>query len=111
MGWVGFDLDQTLAEWPNGQGVRAIGAPVPAMVQRVKALLNDGRDVRIFTARVSSPLLYDFHDNQLCLIRTWCMEVFGRELPITCIKDYECDYFYDDRARQVEVNTGRVIGE
>ena len=51
-GWIGVDLDGTLAEYNGWQGPANIGAPIPAMVERVKAWLEEGRDVRIFTARV-----------------------------------------------------------
>jgi hypothetical protein len=55
MGWIGIDLDGTLAKWGEGYNVdvERIGDPVPSMVGRVKRLLEDGEDVRIFTARVA----------------------------------------------------------
>ena len=60
MGWIGVDLDGTLALWGTKDphttfihyDVTRIGAPIPAMVDRVKALIAAGEDVRIFTARV-----------------------------------------------------------
>lgn len=44
-GWIGVDLDGTLAEyhgWDDGR----IGAPIPKMVQRVKQWLAEGKEVR-----------------------------------------------------------------
>jgi hypothetical protein len=104
--WIGVDLDGTLAEyhgWANG----AIGAPVPAMVARVKALLAAGYDLRIFTARVagSDRALEDAR------IRAWCTEHLGCVLPTTAVKDYGCIGYFDDRALQVEPNTGRLVGD
>ena len=51
-GWIGIDLDGTLAEYDGWKGVEHIGKPIPSMVERVKAWIIEGKDVRIFTARV-----------------------------------------------------------
>lgn len=112
-GWIGVDLDGTLAHYDGWQGPTHIGAPIPAMVERVKRWLAEGRDVRIFTARVS-------HDESMprikeaaaamTAIRKWCAEHLGRELRITNVKDYAMIELWDDRAVQVEPNTGRPIG-
>ena len=51
-GWIGVDLDGTLAEYDGWVGPQHIGKPVPLMVDRVKRMLDYGEDVRIFTARV-----------------------------------------------------------
>ncbi len=55
-GWLGVDLDGTLAEYDKFRGHEHIGAPIPAMVERVKALIASGFEVRIFTARVAEPV-------------------------------------------------------
>ncbi len=44
-------------------------------------------------------------------IRDWCKEHIGKVLPITCIKDFSMHELYDDRAIQVEQNTGRLMSE
>jgi hypothetical protein len=54
-GWVGVDLDGTLATYNTWEGPEHIGEPIPEMVERVKAWRRDGRAVRIFTARVFAP--------------------------------------------------------
>ncbi len=54
-GWLAVDLDGTLAEYDKFRGHDHIGAPIPAMVERVKALIASGFEVRIFTARVADP--------------------------------------------------------
>ena len=55
MVWIGVDLDGTLARYEQYEGPMSIGEPIPEMVDRVKAWLAAGREVRIFTARVSDP--------------------------------------------------------
>ena len=54
--WVGVDLDGCLAHydgWDDGK----IGKPVPLMLARVKGLLAQGQQVKIFTARAGVPEL------------------------------------------------------
>ena len=55
MGWIGVDLDGTLAEhyWPakGDYDPTRIGDPIPMMVERVRGWLAEGREVRVFTAR------------------------------------------------------------
>lgn len=121
-GWIGVDLDGTLAFYDKWQGPQHIGAPIPAMVARVKAWLADGRDVRIFTARVDGgtvALSMGNADGESCrnvslvegYIKQWCLEHIGRELPVTCKKDYGMVELWDDRAVQVIPNTGRTIAD
>jgi len=105
MGWIGVDLDGTLANYSHWEGEEHIGAPVPAMVSRVKAWLNAGEDVRIFTARVANG------PAQLEHIKRWCLEHLGRILPITNVKDFGMAILWDDRCVQVGMNTGRRVGE
>lgn len=49
-GWIGVDLDATLAEYYGYQGPIHIGPPVPKMLQRVKEWLAAGITVKIMTA-------------------------------------------------------------
>jgi hypothetical protein len=108
--WVGVDLDSTLAVYDTFISPTHIGEPIPAMVERVQKLLMSGVEVKIFTARVSDadPLV---RLAVIDAIEQWCLLHIGRALPVTCIKDYGMQILYDDRARHVEPNTGRVIGE
>lgn len=106
-GWIGVDLDGTLAHSaPKNRsfGPSFIGEPIPLMVDRVKEWLAEGIDVRIFTARVA----FDPGDESRAAIEAWCQEHLGQVIPITCQKDYAMVELYDDRARQVEENTGRL---
>jgi hypothetical protein len=102
-GWIGVDLDGTLATYGGWKGPDNIGAPVPAMVTRVLDWCNAGQEVKIFTARASVP-------EQIPPIIEWCKKHLGRELPVTNIKDFGMIELYDDRAIQVEINTGKIIG-
>jgi hypothetical protein len=80
------------------------------MLERVKAWLAQGIEVRILTARVSCARDYPWLvDEQRRLIEAWCLEHLGRELVVTCEKDFRMRELWDDRAVRVEVNTGRRI--
>lgn len=107
-GWVGCDLDGTLAHYEGGP-LLPIGKPVPLMVERVRMCLKLGLEVRVFTARVSDP---DRRTQAKVVeaIEAWCEEHLGQKLKITNIKDFSCIEIWDDRAVQVEPNTGRLIG-
>lgn len=56
-GWIGVDLDGTLAMYDGFKGPEHIGDPVPKMLERVKKWLAEGREVRIFTARVGCRII------------------------------------------------------
>jgi len=114
--WVGVDFDGTLATWncPWPENWRATGKPIPRMVKRVKRWIAEGKDVRIFTARMDG---YHPKDGPIPIhmvrksIEDWCLKHLGVILPVTNRKDYWCEAIYDDRAIQVERDTGRIIGE
>lgn len=112
-GWIGVDLDGTLAHYDGWKGPDHIGEPVPEMRERVLRWLGEGRDVRIFTARAShdgtSPRLLEAIEAHR-VIAEWCIKHLGYVLPITCTKDFAMIELWDDRAVQVEPNTGRPIG-
>ena len=107
-GWIGVDLDGTLAHYDKWVGPWHIGEPVPLMVDRVKQWLAEGKDVRIFTARVSEDVRNDSEKMLVSLtIREWCVKHIGRALPITYKKDFSMIELWDDRAIQVTKNTGK----
>lgn len=121
-GWIGVDLDGTLAEYHGFKGVDHIGNPIPAMVERVKQWLSEGKDVRIFTARVDggiaalnagNPAGAQFTNIAAAMrpIREWCRKHLGQELPITCTKDDSMIELWDDRCVQVVSNTGHRVDE
>jgi hypothetical protein len=116
-GWIGVDLDGTLAVYHGWNGGE-IGEPVPLMVERVKAWLAEGTQVKIMTARVSITGGYSlesnahadtqFADEQTKLIQDWCEKHIGQRLEVTCMKDFAMIELWDDRAIRVEMNTGVV---
>lgn len=107
--WIGVDLDGTLAEYDHWRGMAHIGRPVPEMIARVKAYLRAGHDVRIFTARVCPQQRQTDIDTALIAITRWCVAHLGRQLPITCVKDWGMVALWDDRCRQIRTNTGRPV--
>ena len=117
-GWIGVDLDGTLAEYHGWNG-GVIGKPIPAMVERVKAWLAAGVEVRIFTARVGFGGGYSIHSGrsddadfiaeQTKLIQDWCEEHIGQRLKVTAVKDFALAEIWDDRAIQVVMNTGQPV--
>jgi hypothetical protein len=113
--YIAFDLDRTLAEQRGAfKGPTVIGKPIPEMIDRIKDVLKNGedvdgkpiKDVRIFTARVTN----DPRGMARAAIEAWLHRNIGQSLPITDRKDHWMARLYDDRARQVEPNTGKVIG-
>lgn len=108
-GWIGVDLDGTLAYYDGWIDVSHIGEPVRPMLDQVEKWLQAGEDVRIFTARVS-------HDgtaerivqaqHALVAIMDWCEKYLGRVLPVTCMKDYKMKELWDDRCVQILTNCG-----
>jgi len=124
--WIGVDLDGTLAHYPPGAG-DDIGAPIPAMVERVVRFLIAGWTVKIFTARIAPPLAHTKMIAEVASISEWWMETladylkdFSVEddilpkimlpLTVTATKNFGMVILYDDRVVQVEPNTGRILG-
>ena len=111
-GWVGVDLDGTLAHYGDGwQGPLHIGEPIPAMQARVKGWIKEGRQVRIVTARVADPdgNAHEATAEIIDRIEAWCEHHLGQKLAVTCKKDYGMIELWDDRAIQVIPNTGDAI--
>lgn len=109
-GRVAVDLDGTLAHYDGPYDPAKIGEPIPAMAKRVERWLHDGVPVVIFTARVwsdGSPQRNLEAETARMAIQMWCAHYFGTILQVTCIKDPSFIEFWDDRAIQVEKNTGR----
>ncbi len=102
--WIGVDLDGTLAYYDYWRGPNHIGDPVPAMLARVRSWLDDGRRVKVFTARVSNP---DTATEARAAIEAWCEAHLGARLEVTNVKDFGMLALWDDRAVQVVTNTGR----
>lgn len=108
--WIAVDLDGTLAHLGPYVGPGFIGEPIKPMLERVKKWLAEGKQVKIFTARVgqqdtkwSGDLTVD---EIIQGIHDWTERHLGVRLPVTCSKDYGMTELWDDRAIQVLFNTG-----
>ncbi len=126
-GWIGVDLDGTLAEYTTWVGPTYIGRPVQVMLDRVKAWRKEGKEVRIFTARIA-PIndcvmprgMLTFQPRTprdreavaaLRATQEWCKVNVGEVLPVTNVKDYGMYELWDDRCIQVKSNSGLTVAE
>lgn len=105
--WIGVDFDGTLAHYDGWKGEDHLGEPIPAMVERVKRWLAEGKRVKIFTARVapqgqSHSTLEAIRNN----IKGWCIQHIGQALEVTHEKDCLMIDLWDDRVTGVVTNEG-----
>lgn len=101
--WVGVDLDGTLAKELAEFNPKAIGEPIPAMVEKIKKTIADGKTVKIFTARMADRE----HAPRIAkLIAAYTNKHIGIPLEATCEKDPGMEALWDDKARGVEKNEG-----
>lgn len=105
--WIGVDLDGTLASYDCNavwKGPDDIGAPVQCMVDRVRHWIDNGVTVKIVTARAAPG-----RDREMYVrpVVEWCRRHIGFDLEVTAYKDGGMIELWDDRAVQVEPNTGR----
>lgn len=107
--WIGVDLDGTLAQYNGFQGHDKIGEVIEPMKERVMRWWDAGIKVKIFTARASGDVAEIAQAK--FYIAKWLEENGFPPFEITCIKDYYMTELYDDRAVQVEFNTGRLLGQ
>lgn len=135
-GWVGVDLDGTMFVYTEWVGWNVFGKPIPLMIERVRAWLEAGIDVRIVTARVGLPIMMIkqgrldspivnrakintcrvtgalFSDGMMITaIQDHCERHGLPRLPVQCHKDVNMIELWDDRAVQVVANTGRTLAE
>jgi hypothetical protein len=104
--WIGVDLDGTLAQdlgnKHENRGLGEIGSPIRPMLNRVKHWIAEGRTVKIFTARASSP-------RQVVMIKKWLARHGLPALEVTNVKDLRMIELWDDRCVQVMTNLGEPI--
>ncbi len=100
-GWIGVDLDGTLAFYGGWISPDHIGEPIAPMVARVKDWLGQGIEVRIFTARA-----WRAEAKDITAIQDWSEKHIGIRLMVTNEKDYGMIELWDDRAIQVQYNKG-----
>ncbi len=109
-GWIGVDLDGTLAHYDEWVDISHVGEPIVPMLDRVRSWIAEGREVRIFTARVS-PKSAEANgvslDDVKAPILAWLFNHVGFHLEITHEKDLSMIQLWDDRCVQVIPNTGR----
>lgn len=129
-GWYGFDLDGTLAKYDGWKGIDHIGEPVEMMVARIKKMHDEGKVVKILTARVAPCRLEDGTIGEQFTwltpapssdpaakytatqyIQDWCEEVaqLGFIPEIVYQKDHLMLELYDDRVKQVVPNEGLLV--
>lgn len=97
------DLDGTLAH-NDGRDFDPdhIGKPVPGMMRLVRLWLRRGHEVRIFTARAADK-------KNIPRIKEWLKEHNLPDLEVTNVKLPDVSEIWDDRAVQVEENTGKKV--
>lgn len=96
------DLDGTLARYEGWKGPEHVGEPIPLMAERVKKWIENGKTVKIFTARASVA-------EQIPPIKEWLKSNGFGDLEVTCCKGFDAVEIWDDRAVTVESNTGRIL--
>lgn len=116
--WVGFDLDGTLCEWVRWTKWDTFGKVLVPMKTILLEHLATGDECKIFTARVAYPrdICYvtgeEFTSSMMeSRIQDHLMKDGLPRLACTAIKDHRLRIFYDDRAIQVILNTGRTLAD
>lgn len=98
-GWVGIDLDGTLAKYDTWHGIDHIGEPIPYMLGYVSYLIAHGIEVKIVTARVQEG------PGAIKVVKDWCKKYIGLELDVTDKKDMSMVLLVDDRVANVNCAT------
>lgn len=101
-GWIGFDLDGTLAEYTEWKGADHIGKPIEPIIRIAKQYIEQGYTIKIFTARACVP-------EQIPPVKKWCIENGLGDLEVTNQKDFGMILLYDDRCVQVMPNKGIIL--
>ncbi|MEI7638711.1 MAG: hypothetical protein WCJ37_15480 [Syntrophus sp. (in: bacteria)] len=100
--WIGVDLDGTLAEYHGWIGIHHIGKAITPMVERVQRWIDEGKKVKIFTARASEgPAATEF-------IHAWLDKQGLPKLEVTNVKDFGMTELWDDRCVSIATNTGQI---
>lgn len=131
--WVGVDLDGTTLTYDNWVGWNVFGRPIEPMIDRIRAWIAAGIEVRIVTARIGLPFavqdgkpIYSKELKNKCLVTgklysDHMMQIAVQDaleqiaclprLVVQCYKEVTMMEFYDDRAIQMVPNTGRTLAE
>ena len=138
-GWYGFDLDGTLARYDGWKGIDHIGDPVGPMVDLIRKMHDEGKVVKILTARVAPRSNVEIRPNPYPtdqavyeavgrdneerysdiyrapkwtareFVSDWCLRNLGFLPEITHEKDHLMLELYDDRVKQVVPNEGLLV--
>lgn len=133
-GWYGFDLDGTLAKYDGWKGIDHIGEPVKPMIELIKRMHDEGKIVKIMTARVAPKVRPEIKPNPYLenhwviespddmpwavhaeawtpreFIQDWCYKSLGFVPDIVYQKDHLMLELYDDRVKQVVPNEGLLV--
>jgi len=112
---IALDFDRSLAFYYGGKdAIKSVGAPIPAMVDKVKKWLDKGYKISIFTARVApvgkyGPRSDSFIREQEDMIRAFLKNSGLPEFEITAIKHPSFTYFVDDKAVGISENQGEFL--
>lgn len=108
--WDGIDFDGTLSYYEKWEGHTKFGPPIKEMCEFVKKEHDNGRNIKIFTARVSEVSLGGFpREDVVMAIQDWCENHIGFRPEVTCEKDRWLNKIYDDRAVSVIKNKGIML--
>jgi len=97
-GWIGVDLDGTLAHyecWGDG----SIGEPILPMLSRIRTWLIQDKTVKIFTARACD-------SEEKKKVEDWLKKHGLEACEVTNVKDFAMIELWDDRAIRVVMNQG-----
>jgi len=87
--WVGFDFDGTLVEFPAPGEPH--GRDIPTMVNLLRLFLDNGIQVKIFSARARNPV-------SKSIVQFWLDSRGLQNVPITDTKDFFMAALFDDLA-------------
>jgi hypothetical protein len=103
------DWDGTLVHYDGYKGPLRYGPPIHRMVKRVRAWLDEGHNVIIFTSRVSAEHSFDKIYQETIMIKHELILMGLPPLEITANKFTYISEFWDDRAIGVKRNEGSLL--
>lgn len=106
---IAVDWDGVMVEYHGYEGPAVFGPSIQPMVDNVKSWLAEGHEVIVHTSRVSLEHNIDSVMKSSGAIRKRLQEMgLPATLKITANKYTRISEFWDDRAVEMEKNTGRV---
>jgi len=100
-GWIGVDLDELWLNTMDGKEWKILENH-PCNGKQSIDWLYQGIAVKIFTARAGIP-------EQIPFIKKWLIDNGLPELEVTNVKDFAMIELWDDRCKQVIINTGELV--